>query len=267
MLSVTLNEPDAGVVRPMTPTAEPAVGGGAVSARAANGEQQGGRRDEAGQAETTVGRSSACRLAATPQVRGLSHYNGNGKSRENNTAGRPQRGARHLRRPRGPHPAQRLPPVRPTLFPHHALPRSLQTRRHHWRRRRGVLATQPGVYPPSPTRGPRGARGSHSHTHQLPDRQRTVESQRRPIPDVRARVEARRRSRKQARVEVPLPAKRDVAVGHRRGDGGRGRGRARGGSRVGHLGSDRGGGRAGTEALLARASSGSGNRRMKGEKG
>ena len=39
---VTFNVPDAGVVRPMTPTAEPAVGGGAVSARAANGEQQGG---------------------------------------------------------------------------------------------------------------------------------------------------------------------------------------------------------------------------------
>ena len=42
LLSVTLNVPDAGVVRPMTPTARPAVEGGAVSARAANGEQQGG---------------------------------------------------------------------------------------------------------------------------------------------------------------------------------------------------------------------------------
>ena len=44
-----------------------------------------------------------------------------------------------------------FPPVRPTLFSHHALPRSPQIRRYHRPRRRRALATQPGVNPILPT--------------------------------------------------------------------------------------------------------------------
>ena len=131
--NVTLNVPDAGVVRPMTPTTEPVVGEGAVSARAGTGNSREGetRRGEQkrqwGEATATGAAEDRgymewlvkppCRLATTPQAHGLSHDDANLKSSEKNAEGRLRRGARHLRRPRGPRPAPRPTPSPPSCPP------------------------------------------------------------------------------------------------------------------------------------------------------
>ena len=81
----------------------------------------------------------------------------------------------------------------------------------------------------------------------------TVEHKSRPVAYVRTAVKGPRRSREQIRTEVPLSAKRNVVVGHRKRHRRLGGGRRRGGRRRIPLGGPRG--RAGTEAQLARAMS------------
>ena len=165
-----------------------------MSTRAANGERQRGWRDEAGRAETTVGRRGRGRAGEAATAGAAEDgdiWNGVDQSLHvvwpplhkcaaSRTMTETGRVGRRTREDRGEARATcvvlkdhaqpyAFPPVRPTLFPHHALPTRPRPVAITSRAGGAHLTCHPGLTPPRPhiihSRGPREVWGSNSHTH------------------------------------------------------------------------------------------------------